>query len=150
MDPEFARVYVRKMRDALIAQDPADRATFERNAAAEDAKLVTLERDIRARIETIPPPSRAMIVFHNAWQYYNDRFGIKTVGVTAGASAPEILVSEPEYSPKLVQALAESAGIKTVEDLYDDSIGNDPRVHDYESMLRYDTETIVKALGGQV
>jgi manganese/iron transport system substrate-binding protein len=169
MDPEFARVYVRKMRDALIAQDPADRATFERNAAAEAAKLVTLERDIRARIETIPPPSRAMIVFHNAWQYYNDRFGIKTVGVIelspgqepnpkyisdlinlARANHVKAVFSEPEYSPKLVQALAESAGIKTVEDLYDDSIGNDPRVHDYESMLRYDTETIVKALGGQV
>jgi manganese/iron transport system substrate-binding protein len=168
MDPEYARSYVRKMRDALIAQDPADRAAFERNAAAEDAKLVTLERDIRARIGTIPPASRAMIVFHNAWQYYNDRFGIKTVGVIelspgqepnpkyisdlvnlARANHVKAVFSEPEYSPKLVQALAESAGIKTVQDLYDDSIGSDPRVHDYESMLRYDTETIVKALGGQ-
>jgi manganese/iron transport system substrate-binding protein len=168
MDPEFARTYVRKMRDALIAQDPADRVSFERNAAAEDAKLVTLERDIRARIDTIPPPSRAMIVFHNAWQYYNDRFGIKTVGVIelspgqepnpkyisdlitlAKANHVTAVFSEPEYSPKLVQALAESAGIKTVQDLYDDSIGSNPLVHDYESMLRYDTETIVKALGGR-
>jgi ABC-type Zn uptake system ZnuABC Zn-binding protein ZnuA len=167
MDPEFARTYVRKMRDTLIAQDPADRVLFERNAAAEDAKLVTLERDIRSRIATIPVPSRAMIVFHNAWLYYNNRFGIKTVGVIelspgqepnpkyisdlinlARANHVKAVFSEPEYSPKLVQALAESAGIKTVQDLYDDSIGSNPLVHDYESMLRYDTETIVKALGG--
>ena len=60
----------------------------------------------------------------------------------------QAVFAEPEYSPKLVQALAESAGIKTVQNLYDDSIGSDPRVRDYDSMLRYDTETIVKALGG--
>lgn len=167
MDPELARAYVRKMRDALAARDPAGRAFYERNAALEDGKLVTLERYIRGRILTIPPSSRAMIVFHNAWQYYNDRFGIKTIGVIelspgqepnpkyvsdliqlARANHVKAVFAEPEYSPKLVQALAESAGIKTVQDLYDDSIGNDPRVHDYDSMLRYDTETIVKALGG--
>ena len=167
MDPELARAYVRKMRDALAARDPAGRKFYERNAALEDGKLVTLERYIRGRILTIPPSSRAMIVFHNAWQYYNDRFGIKTIGVIelspgqepnpkyvsdliqlARANHVKAVFAEPEYSPKLVQALAESAGIKTVQDLYDDSIGNDPRVHDYDSMLRYDTETIVKALGG--
>jgi ABC-type Zn uptake system ZnuABC Zn-binding protein ZnuA len=167
MDPELARAYVRKMRDALIAADPAGRALYEKNAAVEDARLVALERDIRARIATIPPASRAMIVFHNAWQYYNDRFGIRTIGVIelspgqepnpkyisdlvqlAKANNVKAVFAEPEYSPKLVEALAESAGIKTVQDLYDDSIGSDPRVHDYESMLRYDTETIVKALGG--
>ncbi len=35
---------------------------------------------IRAQIDTIPPSHRYMIVFHNAWQYYNDRFGITTLG----------------------------------------------------------------------
>ena len=33
-----------------------------------------------------------------------------------------------------------------MENLYDDSIGTDPRVHDYISMLQYDTGVIVKAL----
>ncbi len=54
--------------------------------------------------------------------------------------------SEPEYSPKLAQTLAKSAGIQIVSNLYDDSIGTDPRVHDYISMLRYDTGVIVQAL----
>ena len=46
MDPEFARAYVRKIRDALIARDPAGRATYTTNAAAYDASLVRLEREI--------------------------------------------------------------------------------------------------------
>jgi len=57
--------------------------------------------------------------------------------------------AEPEYSPKLVQALAESAGISTIQTLYDDSLGTSGPVKDYESMLRYDTQTIVRALGGK-
>jgi ABC-type Zn uptake system ZnuABC Zn-binding protein ZnuA len=168
MDPELARGYVRAIRDGMIRLDPAGRAAYDANAAAYDRRLVTLERQIAARIGTIPPASRAMIVFHNAWLYYDARFGLRTIGVlelspgqepnpkyisdliaTARAQHVRAVFSEPEYSPKLVQTLAESAHIATVEDLYDDSIGSDPRVYDYESMLRYDTATIAKALGGR-
>jgi ABC-type Zn uptake system ZnuABC Zn-binding protein ZnuA len=106
-----------------------------------------------------------MIVFHNAWQYYNDRFGLRTVGVIelspgqdpspryiadlvrlAKENHVRAVFAEPEYSPKLVQALAQSAGISTIANLYDDSIGTIPSVRDYPSMLRHDTDVIVKAL----
>jgi ABC-type Zn uptake system ZnuABC Zn-binding protein ZnuA len=168
MDPELARGYVRAIRDALAKTDPADRDLFARNAQAYDRQLLGLEREIAKRIATIPPASRTMIVFHNAWQYYDDRFGLRTLGVIelapgqepnpsyvaelvrlARANHVRAVFAEPEYSPKLIQTLAESAGIKTIENLYDDSIGTDPRVHDYPSMLRYDTGVIVKALGGR-
>jgi hypothetical protein len=36
-----------------------------------------------------------------------------------------------------------------VQDLYDDSLGTNPLVRGYESMLRYDTRVIVQALGGK-
>lgn len=168
MDPELARGYVRAIRDALAKIDPADRDLFARNAQAYDRQLLGLEREIAKRIATIPPASRTMIVFHNAWQYYDDRFGLRTLGVIelapgqepnpsyvaelvrlARANHVRAVFAEPEYSPKLIQTLAESAAIKTIENLYDDSIGTDPRVHDYPSMLRYDTGVIVKALGGR-
>ena len=67
----------------------------------------------------------------------------------AKANHVKAVFAEPEYSPKLVQALAESAGISTIQTLYDDSLGTSGPVKDYESMLRYDTQTIVRALGGK-
>ena len=165
MDPVFAKKYVAKIADTLAAADPAGRVQYERNARAFEARLDALQRWIAVRIATIPPQQRTMIVFHNAWQYYNDRFGLRTIGVIELSPGQEpspryiadlvrlakqnkvrAVFAEPEYSPKLVQALAESAGIKTVQNLYDDSIGTTPGVHDYPSMLRYDTDTIVKAL----
>ena len=168
MDPELARGYVRAIEAALVARDPAGKAIYERNAAIYDAKLVKLKAHIATRIATIPVASRSMIVFHNAWLYYDDRFGLRTIGALelspgqepnpkyvndlvglARANHVRAVFAEPEYSPKLVRTLAQSADIATVENLYDDSIGSDPRVTDYESMLRYDTETIVAALGGR-
>lgn len=168
MDPVLARAYVRKVRDVLIATDPANRADYMTGAARYEASLRKLQTDIAARIDTIPPQSRVVIVFHNAWQYYDDRFGLRTIGVLelspgqepnpqyisqlitlAKSNHVRAVFAEPEYSPKLVDALAESAGISTVENLYDDSLGSDPRVRSYEDMLRYDTATIVHALGGR-
>jgi ABC-type Zn uptake system ZnuABC Zn-binding protein ZnuA len=168
MDPEFARAYVRKIRDALCVADPARCRSFERNAAAYDHTLLVLEHDIRERIATIPPRQRAMIVFHNAWQYYNDRFGIRTLGILELSPGQEpnpsrasalialaqrehvrAIFSEPEYSPKLMRALAESAGISVVENLYDDSLSQDARAKDYVAMMRYDTNVIVRSLGGR-
>jgi len=168
MDPEFARAYVRKIRDALCDADPAHCTTYARNAAAYDRRLLALEREVRERIATIPTRQRTMIVFHNAWQYYNDRFGIRTLGILELSPGQEpnprrvsdlvalaerehvhAIFSEPEYSPKLMRALAESAGIAGVDNLYDDSLSQDARAKDYVAMIRYDTNVIVRSLGGR-
>jgi len=165
MDPVYAKQYVAKIRDGLIAVDSAHAAEYRANAVAYDAKLDALTAYVRSQIATIPAKRRTMIVFHNAWEYYNARFGIDTVGVIETnpgqdpnpqqiASLVDLakrydvraVFAEPEYSPKLAQSLARSAGIAVVGDLYDDSIGTNPKVGDYLSMIRYDTATIVAAL----
>jgi ABC-type Zn uptake system ZnuABC Zn-binding protein ZnuA len=165
MDPVLAKRYVLAIRDALIAADPAHAGAYRRNAAGYNARLDDLTAHIRARIATIPPARRYMIVFHNAWQYYNDRFGLTTLGFVernpgqepnpaqiaelidlAKAHGVRAVFSEPEYSPKLLYAIAQGAGIKVVESLYDDSVGTDPRVANYFQMLTYDTNVIVAAL----
>ncbi len=165
MDPVLAKIYVEKIRVALSSLDPGHAALYAQNARKYDVQLAQLQQWIAGRIATIPLQHRAMIIFHNAFDYYNRRFGIQTIGVIelspgqdpnpayigqlvglARAHGVRAVFSEPEYSPKLADTLAKSAGIHVVTDLYDDSIGNDGRVHDYLSMLRYDTQTIAGAL----
>lgn len=165
MDPQLAKSYVDKIRDALIRIDPANRDDYATNAIIYEAKLDALTREIKQRIAQIPPQQRTMIVFHNAWQYYNDRFGIRTIGAIELSPGQEpnpqyiahlvdlakqyqvrAVFAEPEYSPKLAQALAQSANVRVVANLYDDSIGANNAVRDYISMLRYDTNVIVTSL----
>jgi len=165
MDPEFARAYVRAIRDALVAADPPNAERYRKNATAYDAQLVALLERTRKKIAAIPPAQRAMIIFHNAFQYYNARFGIKTIGVVtvnpgaevsprhiadlvtlARANHVRAVFAEPQFSSKVIEALAQSAGIKTVQNLYDDSVGTEPNVSTYIGMIDYDTDTIVAAL----
>lgn len=165
MDPVLAQRYVLAIRDGLVAVDPAHADAYRRNAASYNARLDQLAEDIRRKIKTIPPSHRYMIVFHNAWQYYNDRFGITTLGFvernpgqepnpaqiaelidSAKRHGVRAVFSEPEYSPKLLSTIAQGAGIKVIENLYDDSVGTDPRVANYIDMMTYDTNVIVQAL----
>jgi manganese/iron transport system substrate-binding protein len=165
MDPVLAQRYVLAVRDGLMAVDPAHADAYRRNAASYNARLDQLVVEIRRKIATIPPSHRYMIVFHNAWQYYNDRFGITTLGFvernpgqepnpaqiaelidSAKRHGVRAVFSEPEYSPKLLSTIAQGAGIKVIENLYDDSVGTDPRVANYIDMMTYDTNVIVQAL----
>jgi ABC-type Zn uptake system ZnuABC Zn-binding protein ZnuA len=165
LDPEYARQYVTAIRDGMIAADPAGAAAYRANAAALDARLRALIARIRAQIATIAPANRNMIVFHNAWLYYNRRFELRTLGAIeevpgsepsaahlarlidlARAARVRAIFAEPEYNAKLVNAVARSAGIPHVALLYDDSVGTSPQTRDYVAMLETDTATIVRAL----
>jgi manganese/iron transport system substrate-binding protein len=165
MDPVLAQQYVLKIRDGLIAVDPTHASQYMANAANYNLHLALLTKEIQLQVNTIPRSQRYMIVFHNAWQYYNDRFGITTLGIVemnpgqepnpqqiaalidlAKSHGVRAVFSEPEYSPKILQSIAQGAGVKVVEDLYDDSIGTEPRVANYVAMLHYDTDVIVSAL----
>lgn len=165
MDPVNAEHYARAIRDGLIAIDPAHGTFYRNNTRRYVAQLEALRKSIARRIDRLPPNRRYMIVFHNAWQYYDDRFGITTLGFIeanpgqdpnpqqiarlidqARAHHLHAIFSEPEYSPKLAKQIAGNSDIKIVDNLYDDSIGTKPQVSTYIGMLNYDTDVIVHAL----
>ncbi len=165
MDPQLAKHYVDTIQIALSQLDPAHAAEYVANAHAYDAKLDALTTSIATQIATIPQQQRLMIVYHDAWPYYARQFGLQIVGAIVPGPGQEpnpgdlarlvalartrnvrAIFAEPEYSAKLAHSIASDAHIAIVSNLYDDSIGTDPRVHDYLSMLQYDTDVIVKAL----
>jgi ABC-type Zn uptake system ZnuABC Zn-binding protein ZnuA len=165
MDPEFARAYAAKIRDALITVDVTHADVYRDTAAAYDRQLAALSARTRAKIATIPPARRTMIVFHNAFDYYARRFGLRIVGAiepTAGAEPNpahiadlvrlarsehvQAVFAEHEYSDKLARTVAESAGGLKVAFLYDDSLGTGPGVDNYIGMIDTDTDTIVSTL----
>lgn len=165
LDTSYAAVYVDEIRAALSSADPAHAALYARNAAAETKRLASLDRWIRGQIATVPPSHRAMICYHDAWFYFDRRYGIDDIGaierspgqeptaadfaaLVAQARAHDVraIFAEPQFSPKLADALASDAGIEVVRDLYDDTLGTTPALSSYEGMLRYDVTTIVEAL----
>ena len=165
MDPVFARAYTAKIRDALIAADAPHATAYRAAASAYDKTLAALTSRTQAKMQTIPPARRTMIVFHNAFDYYAKRFELKVVGAIEPIAGAEpnpahvadlvrlaraehvpAVFAEHEYSDKLARALAQSAGGLKVAFLYDDSLGTDPATSTYVGMIDTDTDTIVSAL----
>ena len=165
LDPLYAQAYVHKIAAALSRVDPANAGSYASNERAEIARLKVLDSWIRTRIATIPPDNRTMLTFHDAWWYFDKRYGIRDVGAIepspgqqpsaaylaalinqAKALHVRAVFAEPQFSPKLAQQLASSAGIATVSNLYDDTLGTTPQLQTYEGMMHYDVDTIVKAL----
>jgi ABC-type Zn uptake system ZnuABC Zn-binding protein ZnuA len=143
-NPRNAIVAVGKIRDALVAADPAGRDTYAANAGAYAARLRALDATIASCIAKVPARRRTLVTDHDALGYYADRYGIDVVGTvspalstqaqaSAGAVARLVrtirsagvttIFSESSVNPKLTRAIAREAHAKVGPALYADSLG---------------------------
>ena len=129
LDPENAKAMVHEIEEALAKADPANAATYESNAEAVMAKLDSLVAEIDSELQ--PVKGRGYIVFHDAYQYFENRFGVSAIGsITV---SPEVLpgaerisdlqekvrsldatcvFSEPQFEPKLVATVTENTNAR--------------------------------------
>ncbi len=122
LDPQNARAIVAAVVAALSEADPAHGALYRKNGEELEKRLDAM----RAAMEKALAPVRGkpFVVFHDAYQYFDRRFGLNAVGsITAGpeqepgvrrleeirrkiiASGARCVFSEPQFEPKLVEIL---------------------------------------------
>ena len=130
LDPANAEVIVDSMAGALSRIDPERTSVYEENAAAVKARLRALDAELTEAFA--PVRDRGFIVFHDAWQYLDTRYGLRAVGsVTVnpdqspGAArlaeirekitdaAATCVFAEPQFEPRLVRTLVEGTGAGT-------------------------------------
>jgi ABC-type Zn uptake system ZnuABC Zn-binding protein ZnuA len=164
LNVKYAIKYVGRIRDALVTLDPARADAVGASSAAYIERLETLNSWVLEQIDTIPPKDRVIVSFHEAFPYFAEAYGLTIVGTIVDApgqdpSAGEIatlvtairesgakaVFGEVQFSPDLVQTVAEEAGVVVESDLYNDSLG-DPPVDTYEGLIRWDVEKVVAAL----
>jgi zinc transport system substrate-binding protein len=85
LDPENAKAMTNAVAAELSKIDPEHAKTYETNAAAYVASLDQLAADISA--ETKPIQNKPFVVFHDAYQYFEKRFGLTAVGSISDVSA---------------------------------------------------------------
>jgi zinc transport system substrate-binding protein len=126
LDPENGRAMVRAIAAELSRIDPENGAHYRANAAATDARLVALTQQITAQLAGVK--SRPFVVFHDAFQYFEQRFGLAGVGSIAdfAATAPSAqrlsavrqrvaetgaacVFHEPQYSDRAALVVAEGS-----------------------------------------
>lgn len=161
-----AKLYVGNVRDALIAADPAGKASYEANATAYLAKLDALEAEIKATVARIPADRRKAITSHDAFGYFVKAYGIafiapQGVSTEAEASAKDVariirqikaekvpaVFLENITNPRLAEQIAKESGAKIGGRLYSDALsaGNGP-AGTYIAMMKHNISQIEKAL----
>jgi len=162
LDPENAAIWIGLIADALAGVDPDNAAVYRANATAALADIAALQAEITARIA--PIRDTAFIVFHDAYQYFEERFDLSPVGAIALADAAdpgaariedlrEILIardvacvfSEPQFNAGLVDVVMGGRPARTT---VIDPLGIDipPGPEFYATLLRNITSAFTTCL----
>lgn len=86
LDPENARAMAIHAAGLLKARFPEHAEAFTANLAAFEAQLDTLQSELKAKLK--PAIGQSYLVFHDAYQYFERRFGLQAAG--AISVSPEV------------------------------------------------------------
>ena len=128
LDPINAKAMLNEMAEHLIENDPKNEAKYKSNLAKALQEIDKLTIDVMTDLSN----NVSSIVFHDAYQYFEERFNVKVLGaftvntdVMPGAEQlaeiREIIehdkvacvFSEPQFNPDIINAVAKDMKIKT-------------------------------------
>ena len=128
LDPMNAKEMVHEIAHELSELDPSNKVTYEANANKTLKSLDKLIEDVGKDVAK----DISYIVFHDAYQYFEKRFGVSSAGaltlnpdVLPGAKqiadiqdlisdkGIKCIFSEPQYNPKIIETLASDMKIST-------------------------------------
>ncbi|HCV73741.1 MAG TPA: zinc ABC transporter substrate-binding protein, partial [Agrobacterium sp.] len=130
LDPANAKAMAQTIETALIAADAGNAETYQANTKKLIDDLDALDSEIAETVK--PVKDKPFIVFHDAYQYFEHRYGVKTAGsITV---SPETLpgadrvremqekvrqlgatcvFAEPQFEPKLISVITEGTAAKS-------------------------------------
>jgi zinc transport system substrate-binding protein len=132
LSPINARVIATKMAADLSAADPANAARYQSNLKAFDERLDALDVRLKKRLAGIE--GKPYFVFHEAFDYFEDAYGLKHAGVFSVAAEVQpgaqhvaamrarlqevgktCVFSEPPLRPRLAETLVAGLPVKLAE-----------------------------------
>lgn len=172
-EPEFhiwletgnAEVMAKAIAARLSELDPANAATYGKNAADFAARMDALGHELEDLLK--PAAGKPFIVFHDAWQHFEEEFGLTAVGsitldpekrpgarhISRLRSKIEDLgavcvFSEPQFDGRLVDTLAEGTDARKAEADPLGDLGTNPGIGYFETSMRKAAEAFRSCLAG--
>ena len=131
----------RKIADALIEADPAGKPTYETNLAAFLKELDALDAKLVEALATVK--GKAFMVFHPAWGYFADAYGLEQEPIEIEGKDPSglqlarmiemakdegvrVIFVQPQFSTRSAERIAEAIGgaVVPIDPLARDYVGN--------------------------
>ncbi len=152
LDPENAKAIIANIAATLSKADAVNATAYQANAEKTLRKLDTLSAELETSLATVQ--GKGFIVFHDAYQYFETRFGLKVSGAISinpenppGAKQITMLqkritddniqcvFAEPQFDNKLVNLILEGTSAKSATlDPMGAALDQGPEL--YENLLR--------------
>ncbi|BBP62493.1 zinc ABC transporter substrate-binding protein [Pseudomonas sp. Cab53] len=132
LSPLNARVIAAKMAADLSAADPANASRYQSNLGSFNQRLDALDTRLKGRLAGVA--GKPYFVFHEAFDYFEDHYGLKHTGVFAVAAEVQpgaqhvaamrtrlqavgktCVFSEPPLRPRLAETLVAGLPVKLAE-----------------------------------
>jgi zinc transport system substrate-binding protein len=141
LDPLLAKIQAATICQALVQVDPIHRADYERNLKALEADLEIVHERLAKALA--PLKGKDFYVFHPAFGYFGQRYGLRQVPVEVGGKEPsarhlaalikqakkdgvKVVFVQPQFSQKTAKAVATAIGgaVVPLDDLAKDYLKN--------------------------
>ncbi|HET8702177.1 MAG TPA: zinc ABC transporter substrate-binding protein [Nitrococcus sp.] len=152
-NPRLVIVMAAHIRDALTRADPAGATEYTANYEAFAAQLRTLDSEIRNLLAGLS--NRRFLVFHPAWGYFADEYGLQQIAIEAegkppGAAALARLIEHAKQENLhtiFVQRQFSTAAAEAVAHAIDARVIQvDPLAEDYAANLLHFARSLREAL----
>ena len=128
-DPELIKIIAQNMADTFSVTDPAHAATYAANLKNFKDELDTLKDELSLKLA--PYKGRIFYVYHSAYTYFAERFGLVQKSIETGEKEPtpaklrelvnqanqdkvKTIFIQPEFPASGAKRVAEAIGGKTV------------------------------------
>ncbi len=109
LSPRLLKTQARTVAETLQSLDPDHAKEYQENLRLLDARLDQADRSIREKLQ--PLGGKAMFVFHPAWGYFADEYGLRQVAIQIEGKEP----TDQELTELQVQARREKVGVIFVQ-----------------------------------
>jgi len=128
LDPGNAMVMLQGISTQLSELDPAHADQYRANMQTAVVEVLSLDRELRERPAAIQ--DRPFMVFHDAYQYFDTRYGLANAGAVTlsptvqpgaarivevmdeiAADGVRCVFAEPQFSPRILETIAESTDV---------------------------------------
>jgi zinc transport system substrate-binding protein len=128
MSPRLLRLQAKCVADALAEVDPDHAASYRRNLQSLEARLEQVDREIRRLLQ--PAAGKAFLVFHPAWGYFADDYGLREIAIEIEGKEPsdreltaiqeqarreglKVVFVQPQFAGRSAEAVARAIGGRT-------------------------------------
>jgi len=160
LSPKRLKMQARTVADELSRIDPDNKGAYQKNLAALETRCDRTDAALRAALE--PYRGRAFFVFHPAWGYFADDYGLRQMAVEiegkepsdqqltdlqrqARASGARVIFVQPQIPGQAAHAIAETIGgrVERLDPLARDVLANLEKAADAlaQSFRQADQET---------